>query len=69
MQATYAKLVKEDNGSIGIRLLEQKIWVKGESYELQEIYGMEGSKGAGAAAAAQQESFEEVEGNECVICL
>jgi hypothetical protein len=45
MQATYAKLVNEEDGSIGIRVLEQKIWVRGESYELQEIYGMEQNRG------------------------
>jgi len=37
--------VKEEDGSIGICVLGQKIWVKGESYELQEIYGMEQNRG------------------------
>lgn len=63
-QTTYAKLVKGDDGGWEVRVLKQKIWVEGQSYELQEIYGMEQNKAAPGA-----EGFEDVDGNECVICM
>eukprot|EP00983_Pelagomonas_calceolata_P020003 631642-Pelagomonas_calceolata.AAC.10 len=73
MQSTYAKLVAEEDGSIGIRVLEQKIWVRGESYELQEIYGMDQTQGNAASAnpssLQQKDGFEDYEGNECIICM
>ncbi|KAF5838659.1 hypothetical protein DUNSADRAFT_2423 [Dunaliella salina] len=72
-QSTYAKLVTEEDGSIGIRVLEQKIWVRGESYELQEIYGMDQAQGAATSANPasphQTGGFEDYEGNECIICM
>ncbi|KAG2483442.1 hypothetical protein HYH03_017696 [Edaphochlamys debaryana] len=64
-QTTYAKLIKEDDGSWGLRVIKQKIWVKGTAYELQEIYGME-QKGANGTTA---DGYEDVDGNECVICM
>ncbi|GFR41158.1 hypothetical protein Agub_g1822 [Astrephomene gubernaculifera] len=64
-QTTYAQLVKEDDGAWGLRVIKQKIWVKGVAYELKEIYGMEAGKPSGNA----DESFEDVDGNECVICM
>ncbi len=42
-QTTFAVLVKDEEGGWGARVLKQKIWVEGVSYELQEIYGMENS--------------------------
>lgn len=70
-QTTYARIVREDDGSLGVRVIKQKIWVKGESYELQEIYGMEQNRGVaiGTPAAGPADGFEDVEGNECVICM
>jgi hypothetical protein len=87
-QTTYARLVQESDGSMALRVIKQKIWVRGEAYELQEIYGMERNRpGAGAAAsgggggegglvmgapaavAAADDGFEDVDGNECVICM
>ncbi|GLC35703.1 hypothetical protein PLESTB_000485600 [Pleodorina starrii] len=67
-QTTYAKLVKEDDGSWGLRVIKQKIWVKGTAYELQEIYGMEQNKAAGTGAAGA-DGYEDLDGNECVICM
>ena len=51
-----------------VRVIKQKICVNGEAYELQEIYGMEQNRTTvqGIAAAA---GLEDVEGNECVICM
>ncbi|GIL72755.1 hypothetical protein Vretimale_4462 [Volvox reticuliferus] len=66
-QTTYAKLVKEDDGSWGLCMIKQKIWVKGTAYELQEIYGMEQNKAAGNGAAA--DGYDDLDGNECVICM
>jgi hypothetical protein len=71
-QTTFAALHKEEDGSWSVRVLKQKIWVDGTSYELQEIYGLEqagkrpmaGAVGTSAAAAA-----EEAEERLCVICL
>jgi hypothetical protein len=76
-QTTYARVVKEEDGTLGLRVLKQKIWVKGESYELQEIYGMEQNRGVAmgtptgpvSAPAQTADGFEDVEGNECVICM
>lgn len=62
-QTTYAKFVKEGS-TWSVRVLKQKIWVEGEGYELQEIYGMEGNR----ANAASQDSGD-IDGRECVICM
>ena len=42
-QTTFAVLAKDEEGRWVARVLKQKIWVEGISYELQEIYGMENS--------------------------
>jgi hypothetical protein len=72
-QTTFAALRREEDGSWGVRVLKQKIWVEGVSYELQEIYGMEqavGAAGGGAAAAGGGEGSDaESEERLCVICL
>ncbi|KAJ9526258.1 hypothetical protein QJQ45_009736 [Haematococcus lacustris] len=70
-QTTYARVLREEDGSLGLRVVKQKVWVKGEAYELQEIYGMEQNKGVamGLPATATGDGLEEVDGNECVICL
>mmetsp|Transcript_38907 Transcript_38907/g.65428 ORF Transcript_38907/g.65428 Transcript_38907/m.65428 type:complete len:347 (-) Transcript_38907:146-1186(-) len=62
-QTTYATLVKGEDGKYMARVLKQKIWVDGTSYELQEIYGIEGSAG-GSGGAGGDEC-----GKECVICM
>ena len=38
-QTTYATLLKKDDGTFGVQVVKQKIWVEGVSYELQEIFG------------------------------
>lgn len=40
-QTTFASVVKNEEGQHVCKVLKQKIWVEGVSYELQEIYGME----------------------------
>jgi hypothetical protein len=42
-QTTFAALARDEEGRWCARVLKQKIWVEGVSYELQEIYGMENS--------------------------
>lgn len=39
-QTTFAALVKNEDGHWTVRVLKQKIWVDGISYELQEIFGL-----------------------------
>lgn len=71
-QTTFAALHKEEDGSWSVRVLKQKIWVDGTSYELQEIYGLEQAgkrpiaESAGTSSAAAAEEAEE---RLCVICL
>lgn len=51
-------------------VLKQKIWVAGVSYELQEIYGMEGNTGnSGQLGQGGDGDYDELEGRECVICM
>ena len=49
-QTTFAKLDKDEEGHWLPRVIKQKIWVEGTSYELQEIYGIENSS-AGRSSA------------------
>jgi E3 ubiquitin-protein ligase MGRN1 len=47
-QTTFAALcTDEEGGGFEVKVLKQKIWVDGVSYELQEIYGMEQVRGDG----------------------
>lgn len=66
-QTTYA-WVEKDGEEWVARVVKQKLWVKGEQYELQEIYGMEQSR-APAVGMPAVEGFEDIDGNECVICM
>ncbi|GMH36380.1 hypothetical protein BSKO_04248 [Bryopsis sp. KO-2023] len=80
-QTTYARLVKEEDGSWEARAVKQKIWVEGISYELQEIYGIQdiysGDKKPSSAPVTGEKpkdpmasyASEDLEGRECVICL
>ena len=66
-QTTFAAIVRErdqDSGSTtwSARVLKQKIWVEGVSYELQEIYGLEQAAGRLGDADDSEERL-------CVICL
>lgn len=79
-QTTFAFVQKVQDAAGDVwtaRHVIQKIWVKGTSYELQEIYGMEPGKpagGAGGGGTASGEvvdglTAEAVDGSECVICM
>ncbi|GAX83038.1 hypothetical protein CEUSTIGMA_g10464.t1 [Chlamydomonas eustigma] len=65
-QTTYARLQRQDNGMWTASNVTQKIWVKGSLYELQEIYGMEAGR---PVDVVDGEELDDVEGNECVICM
>lgn len=57
-QVTMAEIDRDTDGTFVARVLKQKIWVDGISYELQEIYGMEhasGSKGPQVHPSADTE--------------
>jgi E3 ubiquitin-protein ligase MGRN1 len=73
-QTTFAALSPPDtNGHPRVQPLKQKIQVGTASYELQEIYGIDGSDrqsssgGGGAAAADGGDDAEN--SRECVICM
>eukprot|EP00884_Botryococcus_braunii_P018074 jgi/Botrbrau1/4950/Bobra.0122s0028.1 len=66
-QTTYAVILRDDEGKLIPKVVKQKIWVKGVSYELQEIYGMEHS--AAALKNKEAQSLEDSEERLCVICL
>uniref|UniRef100_A0A061S626 RING-type E3 ubiquitin transferase n=1 Tax=Tetraselmis sp. GSL018 TaxID=582737 RepID=A0A061S626_9CHLO len=65
-QTTFATFTVKDDGSYGVKVQQQKIWVNGTSYELQEIYGMESSSSSsqGTTNVAEMDY-----GSECVICM
>lgn len=63
-QTTYASLVKRDDGTYGVTVEKQKIWVDGTSYELQEIFGIEN-----CATGTPLEDGDPDGGKECVVCL
>lgn len=68
-QTTFAALAHgEVDGDWEARVLKQKIWVDGISYELQEIYGMEQATG-GSSRPVGEMTDAESEDRLCVICL
>ena len=76
-QTTYATIKHEDDGGWTIKVLKQKIWVEGISYELQEIYGLEhaaenkgnASSGDNAGSTGTTDRADDAEERLCVICL
>ncbi|RLN95011.1 hypothetical protein BBJ28_00020615, partial [Nothophytophthora sp. Chile5] len=82
-QSTFCTFVKKANDSWDIKMLKQKILVDGLTYELQEIYGIDGSVAAapkhgdrkGSVGETQEDAtagnseIEIPEGAECIICL
>lgn len=82
-QTTFATFVPKADGSKDLKMLKQKIQVDGLTYELQEIYGIDGSIAAAqpktdasdtehAGEATAKGSVDEIEipeGAECIICL
>lgn len=68
-QTTFASLVQEDDETWSVRVIKQKIWVEGTSYELQEIYGLEQAGAGNREGAGTSLSMEDAEERLCVICL
>ncbi|POM73030.1 RING zinc finger-like protein [Phytophthora palmivora] len=82
-QSTFCTFVKKGEDLWDIKMLKQKILVDGLTYELQEIYGIDGSvaaapktdrsgaAGDGQADTAQtaKDEIEIPEGAECIICM
>lgn len=60
-QVTLACFEKRGKGDYKVQVMKQILWINGNRYELQEIYGI-GNTGDG--------DFDDLEsGRECVICL
>jgi hypothetical protein len=68
-QTTFAALARHEEGHYMCKVLKQKIWVEGVSYELQEIYGMEHAGASDGRPKTESEKQEENEERLCVICL
>eukprot|EP00899_Mesostigma_viride_P002660 jgi/Mesvir1/12395/Mv00568-RA.1 len=63
-QTTYAMLVPDGDG-FKVKVVKQKIWVEGVSYELQQIYGIDSSPATGVPASGDAADSNK----DCVICL
>ncbi|KAJ8566352.1 hypothetical protein ON010_g6775 [Phytophthora cinnamomi] len=82
-QSTFCTFVKKGGDTWEVKMLKQKILVDGLTYELQEIYGIDGTvtaapktersgaagEGQADATQAPKEEIEIPEGAECIICL
>ena len=76
-QTTFANIIDAADGGKTVQPIKQKIQVGATSYELQEIYGIEGSSGAGSGggdAATGSNSADDGDedgqnSRECVICM
>ncbi|ETK87784.1 hypothetical protein F441_07972 [Phytophthora nicotianae CJ01A1] len=82
-QTTFCTFVKKGEDVWDIKMLKQKILVDGLTYELQEIYGIDGAvaaapkterngvSGDGQTDTSQtaKDEIEIPEGAECIICL
>jgi len=62
-QTTFAEFDHDGQGNWSVKPLKQKIKLGDDSYELQEIYGIELHEKAG------QQSSDDNEGVECVVCM
>ncbi|KAI4322253.1 hypothetical protein L6164_021964 [Bauhinia variegata] len=60
-QVTLASFERREKGEYEVQVMKQILWVKGQRYELQEIYGI-GNTGDGDLDGNDS-------GRECVICL
>lgn len=72
-QTTFANIVRPASGTsasaaLTVVPLKQKIQVGSTSYELQEIYGIEGQPTSGAGVAGTAEDAPNAS-RECVICM
>lgn len=75
-QTTYATIRHEDDGGWTIKVMKQKIWVEGVSYELQEIYGLEhaaenkgNASGTPGSTGSTDRGADDAEERLCVVCL
>ncbi|KAF0737084.1 hypothetical protein Ae201684_006888 [Aphanomyces euteiches] len=72
-QATFVAFPAGTDGKHKVQVVKQKVQVEGQTYELQEIYGMEGAacsaKAPKASAVAPDTTPDVVEGSECIICM
>ncbi|OQR97620.1 hypothetical protein ACHHYP_10195 [Achlya hypogyna] len=72
---SFPKVTKGTETTFKVQVLKQKVQVQGQTYELQEIYGMDGSVAAApkpstADAPENKPATDDVvEGAECIICL
>ncbi|EQC39353.1 hypothetical protein SDRG_03557 [Saprolegnia diclina VS20] len=73
---SFPKVTRGDDTTFKAHILKQKVQVQGQTYELQEIYGMDGSIAAapksptdGDAEAKAAATDDVLEGAECIICL
>ncbi|CEG42789.1 probable e3 ubiquitin-protein ligase log2-like [Plasmopara halstedii] len=77
-QTTFCTFFKNYEGAWTIKILKQKVLVDGSTYELQEIYGIDGSVTAAPRMergedrrqeSSQAENDSINESAECIICL
>ncbi|KAF0695910.1 Aste57867_13302 [Aphanomyces stellatus] len=75
-QSTFLMFPPMADGKLKVQVIKQKVEVEGQTYELQEIYGMEGAccaapkpTATGAVAPDMKPSDEVLEGAECIICM
>lgn len=64
-QITQAVIEKNSNGTFQVKVVKQKLWIDGEQYELQEIFGLASSTEPEAVSGVDESN----DGKECVICL
>ncbi|URD91492.1 RING [Musa troglodytarum] len=62
-QITQAVIEKSDDGNFKVKVVKQILWVEGERYELQEIFGL-----SPVEAEINGGDHDDLE-KECVICL
>ena len=67
-QTTFATVVTSEDGGRTVQPLKQKIQVGATSYELQEIYGIDGAAESGGDSAAGGGDGAD-NARECVICM
>lgn len=63
-QITQAVIEKNNHGNFQVKVLKQILWIDGERYELQEIFGLVNSAEPEVASENDPDT-----GKECVICL
>ncbi|XP_020599055.1 probable E3 ubiquitin-protein ligase LUL2 [Phalaenopsis equestris] len=63
VQITLAIIEKNSKGEFEAKVIKQILWIAGERYELQEIFGLDNS------SSEQIDDGDDDIGKECVICL